>query len=38
MMDVCMILLLSVCFFSMKWFVDWCEKQMNISPVKEDEK
>lgn len=37
MMDVIMVAVLLVCFGSMKLFADWCEKQVKVQKVKEDE-
>ena len=37
MMDVIMVAVLLVCFGSMKLFADWCEKQVKVQRVKEDE-
>ena len=32
-----MVAVLLVCFGSMKLFADWCEKQVKVQKVKEDE-
>lgn len=37
MMDVLMVAVLFVCFLSMKFFADWCEKQIKTSSVKKEE-
>lgn len=38
-MDLLMILILAICFGSMKLLVDWCEKQVGTAAtVREEEK
>lgn len=38
MMDICMVLILVACFISVKFFADWCERQVNTLHAKEEER
>lgn len=37
-MDLLMILILAICFGSMKLLADWCEKQVGTTVSKEERK
>ncbi len=38
MIDIGMLALLGICFLSMKWFADWCEKQIKTASAGKGER